>query len=116
MTGCSIFSNFDQTTGFYWSYTLLLKPPVLIHSCTYRRTRKFFRSKIFVDVPLQCISEIILEKIFAGVGHMAGAHAYVQCGNGYFTNNISQYESNCEYSKNFMSTKISHPMVHVHSI
>ena len=23
------FNNFDQTTGFYWSYTLLLKPPVL---------------------------------------------------------------------------------------
>ena len=23
------FNNFDRTTGFYWSYTLLLKPPVL---------------------------------------------------------------------------------------
>ena len=22
MTGCSILSNFDQTTGFYWSYML----------------------------------------------------------------------------------------------
>ena len=48
-TMCSIFStahdwpcvlflvqflnNFDQTTGFYWSYTLLLKLLILMHSC-----------------------------------------------------------------------------------
>ena len=27
------FDNFDRTMGFYWSYTLLLKPPVLMCSC-----------------------------------------------------------------------------------
>jgi len=27
------FNNFALTTGFYWSYTLLLKSPVLMHSC-----------------------------------------------------------------------------------
>ena len=27
------FNNFDQTMGFYWSYTLLLESPVLMHSC-----------------------------------------------------------------------------------
>ena len=27
------FNNFDQTTDFYWSYTLLLKPPVLMRFC-----------------------------------------------------------------------------------
>ena len=33
-TGCSIFSTvLDQTTGFYWSYTLLLKSLVLMCSC-----------------------------------------------------------------------------------
>ena len=26
------FDNFDHTRRFYWSYTLLLKPPVLMHS------------------------------------------------------------------------------------
>ena len=29
------FSNFDRTMGFYWSYILLLKPPVLMHSWYY---------------------------------------------------------------------------------
>ena len=32
---CSIFSmvsNFALTLGFYWSYALLLKSPVLMHS------------------------------------------------------------------------------------
>ena len=36
MTGYSIFSMvhyFDRTMAFYWSYTLLLKPPVLMCSC-----------------------------------------------------------------------------------
>ena len=36
VTGCSIFlvqfNNFDWTTGFYWSFTLLLKPPVVMYS------------------------------------------------------------------------------------
>ena len=35
VTGCSIFvwfNNFDWTLSFYWSYTLLLKLPVLMHS------------------------------------------------------------------------------------
>ena len=27
------FNNFTLTRGFYWSYTLLLKLPVLIRSC-----------------------------------------------------------------------------------
>ena len=27
------FNNFALTTGFYWSYTLLLKSPVLMRSC-----------------------------------------------------------------------------------
>ena len=27
------FNNFDRTTGFYWNYTLLLKPPILMRSC-----------------------------------------------------------------------------------
>ena len=27
------FNNFALTTGFYWNYTLLLKLPVLMHSC-----------------------------------------------------------------------------------
>ena len=29
------FNNFDQTTCFYWSYTLLLKPPILMCSWEY---------------------------------------------------------------------------------
>ena len=29
MTGFSICNNFEGTTGFYWRYMLLLKPPVL---------------------------------------------------------------------------------------
>ena len=33
MIGCSIFSNFDQTMGFYWSYALLLELLVLMRSC-----------------------------------------------------------------------------------
>ena len=33
------FSNFDQTTSFYWSYMFLLKPPVLMRSCYYILTR-----------------------------------------------------------------------------
>ena len=31
------FNNFDRTMGFYWSYTLLLKPPVLMYSCWYHQ-------------------------------------------------------------------------------
>ena len=27
------FNNFVQTMGFYWSYTLFLKSPILMHSC-----------------------------------------------------------------------------------
>ena len=27
------FNNFDQTTRFYWSYMLLLKFSILMHSC-----------------------------------------------------------------------------------
>jgi len=27
------YNNFDQAMSFYWSYTLLLKPPILICSC-----------------------------------------------------------------------------------
>ena len=27
------FNNFALTVGFYWSYTLLLLSPVLMHSC-----------------------------------------------------------------------------------
>ena len=27
------FNNFDQTTSFYWTYTFLLNPPILMHSC-----------------------------------------------------------------------------------
>ena len=37
VTACSIlvwFSNFDQTMGFYRSYMLLLKPPILMRSWT----------------------------------------------------------------------------------
>ena len=40
VTGCSFlvrfnnFNNFAWTTGFYWSYMLLLKPPVLMRSWT----------------------------------------------------------------------------------
>ena len=43
------FNNFALTAGFYWSYTLLLKPPVLMHSwhlhahtCTCERVRLTF--------------------------------------------------------------------------
>jgi len=36
MTECSIFDIFDQTAGFYWSITLLLKSPFLMCSwCRY---------------------------------------------------------------------------------
>ena len=43
VTGYSIFSmvrQFDRNIGFYWSCTLLLKPPVLMHVsiCTYSTT------------------------------------------------------------------------------
>ena len=47
---CSIFSKVQQfalTTGFYWSYTLLLKSPILVRSwCTVNQAIKSFTIKI----------------------------------------------------------------------
>ena len=41
--------------------------------------------------------------------YVAGAYAHVL--EWFFVDNVSQYESNCEYSENFVSAKIFRPMV-----
>ena len=43
VTGYSILvriNDFDLTTGFYWSRTLLLKPPILMHPCFCSKQQK----------------------------------------------------------------------------
>ena len=52
------FNNFALTTGFYWSYTLLLKSPVLMHSC----------------IMYTCIQEILIMQRKLIV-------SYIPCGN-----------------------------------
>ena len=37
------FNNFALTTGFYWSYNLLLKSPVLMHSWCDHATTMLYR-------------------------------------------------------------------------
>ena len=63
MTGCSIlvwFNNFDRTISFYWRYMLLLKPPVLMHSCN----RALMKRKVKYDTKIICFMWLLLWLMF----------------------------------------------------
>ena len=66
--------------------------------------REILWSKIFVDAPLQCISEIICW-LYIFLQTLATC-AHTQCSNDYFADNILRYKFNCKYNEDFMSGKI----------
>ena len=61
------------------SPVVLLCMCIVYNVCRYCRLENFLRWKIFVDAPLQCISETIHGLSFHGRWLMAGTYACAQC-------------------------------------